>query len=71
MRATLASDLIIELSKLKLRSALGRLRRNVLARAAAKLSTVLLDDARLAATEELARRGVHVITYRPRPRKVA
>jgi len=49
----------------------ARLWRGGLARIAAALPTELLDDARLAATEELARRGYHVIMHRPRPRKVS
>ena len=65
------ADLMVELAKLKLRSALVRLRRAGLARVAEKLPTELLDDARIAATEELARRGLHVITHRTRSRKVA
>ena len=70
MRLTaLMADLIVELAKLKLRSALVRLRRVSLARLAEKLPTSLLDDARIAATEELARRGLHVITHRPRFRQ--
>ena len=65
------ADLFVELAKLKFRAALIHLRRIGLARVAEKLPTVLLDDARIAATEELARRGLHVITHRSRPRKVA
>ena len=68
---SLTADLLVELSKRKLRSALVHLRRAGLARVAEKLPTKLLDDARIAATEELARRGLHVITHRPRSRKVA
>ena len=68
---TVPVDLLVELAKLKLRSALVRLRRTGLARFAEKLPTELLDDARIAATEELARRGYHLITHRSRPRKVA
>jgi hypothetical protein len=59
---------MIELTKLKLRSALVRLRRTGLLRVAEKLPTELLDDLRVAATEELARRGLHVITQQPRGR---
>lgn len=70
MRSMTAS-LLAELAKLKLRSALVQLRRVGLSRVAEKLPTELLDDARIAATEELARRGYHVITRRPKPRKVA
>jgi len=65
------ADLFVELSKLKLRAALVRLRRTGLALLAEKLPTKLLDDARIAATDELARRGYHLITRRSRPRKVA
>lgn len=64
-------ELLVELAKRKIESASLLLRRGVLARIAAKLPTDLLDDARIAATEELARRGYHVITHRPRSRKVA
>jgi hypothetical protein len=64
------AGLIAELTKLKIEAAYLRLRRSVLARIAAELQTDLLDDARIAATDELARRGYHVITRRPR-RKVA
>lgn len=63
--------LLVELAKLKLRSALVQLLRTNLSRVAAKLPTELLDDARIAATEELAQRGLHVITHRTRPRKAA
>ena len=65
------TGILIELAKLKLRSAIVRLRRTGLARVADKLPTKLLDDVRIAATEELARRGYHLITHRSRPRKVA
>ena len=65
------ADLLVELAKLKLRSALVRLRRAGLVRLAEKLPTDLIDDARIAATEELARRGLHVITHRSRSRKVS
>lgn len=64
MRIALA-DFVVELTKPRLRAAIINLRRRVLSRAAAKLPTALLDDARIAATEELARRGLHVITHRP------
>jgi len=64
-------DVLVDLSKLRLRAALVHLRRIGLVRVAATLPTALLDDGRIAATEELARRGFHVITYRPRSRKVA
>lgn len=67
----MVADLLVELAKLKLRSALVHLRRAGLARLAVKLPTALLDDARIAMTEELARRGLHVITHRARSRKVA
>ena len=65
------TGLFVELAKLKLRAAGVKLRRDVFARVAEKLPTDLLDDARIAATEELAHRGLHVITHRSRPRKVA
>jgi len=68
---SVAADLLVELAKLKFRSALVHLRRTSLARIAEKLPTELLDDARIAATEELAQRGLHVITHRPRSWKVA
>jgi hypothetical protein len=41
-----------------------RLRREGLARLAAKLPTGLLNEMRMAATAELARRGLYVITTR-------
>jgi hypothetical protein len=65
------TELLVELARLKLRSAAWRLRRLGLDRLVRKLPTDLLDDARIAATEELARRGLHVITHRPRSSKVA
>lgn len=65
MRAEPLASLLGELAKLKIEAAYLRLRRTVLARIADKLPTDLLDDARIAATDELARRGYHVITYRP------
>lgn len=68
---SVSTDLLVELAKLKFRSALARLRRTSLARVAVKLPSELLDDVRIAATEELARRGLHVITHRSRSRKVA
>ena len=71
MRPALLTDLAIELAKLKLEAIYLRVRRAGLARFVSRLSTDLLDDARLAATEELARRGLHVITHRPRSRKIA
>ena len=71
MRGVPIAGIFVELAKLKLRSALVHLRRVGLSCAAEKLPTGLLDDARIAATEELARRGLHVITHRSRPRKVA
>ena len=63
-------ELLAELAKLKVQAAYVRLRRAVFARLAGKLPTAILDDARIASTDELARRGVHVITRRP-TRKVA
>jgi hypothetical protein len=63
--SSLATDLVIELAKVKLDAVYVRARRAGLAKLASKIATDLLDDVRLAATEELARRGVHVITYRP------
>ena len=69
MRAVPIAHIFVELAKLKLRSALIHLRRFGLSCVAEKLPTVLLDDARIAATEELARRGLHVITHRPRFRQ--
>ena len=71
MRGSPATELAIELAKRKLRSTLVRLRRTVLERLAVKLPSSLLDDVRIAATEEMARRGLHVITHRSRSRKVA
>ena len=72
MSARPATDLVVELVKVKLDAVYVRARRAGLAKLASKLATNLLDDVRLAATEELARRGVHVITYRPaRSRRVA
>ena len=68
---SVSTDLLVELGKLKLRSTFARFRRVGLARAAKKLPTGLLDDVRIVATEELARRGLHVITHRSRSRKVA
>ena len=59
-----ADHLLLELAKQKLRSVAVRLRRLGLARVAVKMSTQLLDDVRIAATEELAKRGLHVITHR-------
>lgn len=70
MRSEPVVELFAELAKLKAEAAYVGLRRAVLARLAQKLSTGLLDDARIAFTEELSRRGVHVITHRQR-RKVA
>lgn len=53
-----------------LRATLVGLRRAALARLAAKLPTRLLDDARIAMTDELARRGYHLIPRsRPQARK--
>jgi len=63
--------LFVELTKLKLKRALRRFRHDGLALLAEKLPTELLDDARIVVTEELALRGLHVITHRPRSRKVA
>jgi hypothetical protein len=55
---------------MKFRSALIRIQREALARLAAKLPTRLLDDARIAMTDELARRGYHLIPRsRPQARK--
>ena len=71
MKVAPLADFLVELAKPKLRSAVVRLRRVSLARIAKKLPTDLLDDARIAATEELALRGLHVITHRSRSRKVA
>lgn len=74
MRAKLLTDLLVELAKIKLDATYLRMRRAGLARIASKLAPTLLDDIRLAATEELARRGLHVITFRtrsPRSTKVA
>jgi len=53
------AGLIADLAKLKIGAV-------VLARVAVKLPTDLLDDARIAATDELALRGYHVITHRSR-----
>ncbi|HSX22543.1 MAG TPA: hypothetical protein VLE97_07205 [Gaiellaceae bacterium] len=61
-------DLFVELAKLKVGAAYTRLQRAVLASLAEKIPTVLLDDVRIATTDELARRGVHVITRRPNKR---
>ena len=69
MSARPATDLVVELLKVKLDTVYMRARRVGLAKLASKLATDLLDDVRLAATEELARRGVHVITYRSRSGK--
>ena len=67
-----ATDLVVELLKVKLDAVYVRARRVGMAKLARKLATDLLDDVRLAATEELEQRGVHVITYRPaRSRRVA
>ena len=72
MSAHPATDVVVELLKVKLDTVYRHVRRVGLAKLASKLATDLLDDVRLAATEELARRGVHVITYRPtRSRRVA
>lgn len=71
VRIELKVDLLVELAKIKLEAVYLRARRAALARIAGKLATDLLDDIRLAVTDELARRGYHVITHRPRPRKVA
>lgn len=75
MRTGSITRLVAELARIKIEAAYIRARRSVLARIAADLPTDLLDDARIAATEELARRGYHVITHRPRsktsPRQVA
>jgi len=65
------TGLLIEMTKIKLDAVYLRLRRAGLDRLAASLPTDLLDDVRLAATEELGRRGLHVITHRYRRRKVA
>ena len=69
MRVVPLADFLVELAKPKLRSVGVRLRRVSLARIAKKLPTELLDDVRLAATDELARRGYHLIMPRPRSRK--
>ena len=71
MKVVPLADFLVELAKPKLRSAVVHLRRVSLARIAKKLPTELLDDVRIAATEELALRGLHVITHRSRSRKVA
>ena len=72
MSSSLATDLVVELVKVKLDAVYVRARRAGLEKLASKLATNLLDDVRLAATEELARRGVHLITSRPsRSRRVA
>ena len=68
---SITADLLVELATLKLRAAVMQLRRISLAHIAARLPTSLLDDARMATTEELARRGLHVITHRSQPRNVA
>ena len=65
------AGLCVELTKIKLEAVYLRARRAGLARIASTLASTILDDVRLAATEELARRGLHVITHRSRPRKVA
>jgi hypothetical protein len=70
VRPSPATSLAIELL-IKLDAVYVRARQAGLTKLASKLATDLLDDVRLAATEELARRGVHVITYQPRSRKVA
>ena len=67
---SVAVDLAVELAKLRLRTALLAVRRAALARFVERLPTELLDDVRLAATDELARRGLHVITHRFRSRNV-
>ena len=69
MRVATLADLLVDLAKPKLRSAVVHLRRISLARIAKKMPTELLDDARIAATDELARRGYHLIMPRSRPRK--
>ena len=70
MSTPLLVDLFAELAKQKLQAALVRVRREALARFAEKLPMGILDDIRIAATDELALRGLHVITRRPR-QKVA
>jgi len=70
VKADSIAGLIADLAKLKIESAYVRLRRDLFMKIAAKLPTDLLDDARIATTDELARRGYHVITNRSK-RKVA
>ena len=65
MKSVPLADFAIALTKLKLRTALVRLRRVGLSRVAERLPTSLLDDVRIAATDELALRGLHVIAHRP------
>ena len=69
MRIMPLADFLVELAKPKLRSARVRFRRAGLAHIAKKMPTELLDDTRIAATDELARRGYHLIMPRPRSRK--
>jgi hypothetical protein len=64
------TDLIVELAKVQLEVVYLRARRAVLTRIAQRTSMTLLDDIRLAATEELAHRGLHVITYQPRSKRI-
>jgi uncharacterized protein YfaA (DUF2138 family) len=71
MRDQPIAGIFVELAKLKLRSALVHLQRVGLSRLTEKLPTALLDDVRIAATDELALRGLHVITHRSRLHKVA
>ena len=65
MKSVPLANFAIALTKLKLRTALVRLRRGSLAGVAQRLPTSLLDDVRIAASDELAHRGLHVIAQRP------
>ena len=71
MKIRLPTDLLVALAKAQIGAVCRRVRRATFAKVASRLSLDVLDDARLAATEEMARRGVHVMTHRPRLRKVA
>jgi hypothetical protein len=63
--------LLTALVRFKIEIAYLHVRRRALARIAEKLSTDLLEDVRVAVTEELAHRGLFVIAPRPRSQKVA
>jgi 2-iminoacetate synthase ThiH len=63
--------LLTELVKLRFEEAYQRLWRVGLVAIVEKMSTELLDEVRIAMTEELARRGIHVITHRSWKMKVA